>query len=358
MANIVRDVFKDYKEQNNIIDAEIENVNLFKKSKKLEVKLKTVKSLNIRDIESFEKYLTERFQIEKVEFDINVLNVNETTNFDEKLKEDWKCIVSYLSKKIPLTKAILKSSSVEIKDNKVIVVLENKNAEFLHSYEMDKELEKIIKNTYGRKVKVEYKENITEEGLKKQSEYLEKLEKNACQDLMNEINLQNEIAAQIKQKEKEAKEAETQEDGKKPLIFGRTDKIKEQVVKIEDLTSDYGRVALEGKVISVDSRELKNGKTLAMFNVYDGTSTITCKSFIEADKAGQVIGRLKQAKRVKIQGNAQYDNFAKELRSYCKYNHRNARYRGSKENGFCKRKKSRTPSSYSNESNGWSNICY
>lgn len=50
-----------------------------------------------------------------------------------------------------------------------------------------------------------------------------------------------------------------------------------------------------------------------MFNIYDGTSTITCKSFVEAEKAPTVLQRLKEAKRLKISGNAQYDNFAKEL---------------------------------------------
>ena len=117
----------------------------------------------------------------------------------------------------------------------------------------------------------------------------------------------------MENQEKELKQLEDEEEGKNPLILGRTDKIKDQIVKIADLTPDYGRVAIEGKVISVDAKELKNGKTLAMFNIYDGTSTITCKSFVEAEKASKVLGRLKEAKRLKISGNAQFDNFAKEL---------------------------------------------
>ena len=36
MSNIVKDVFKDYKGQGNILEAQIENINLFKKSKKIE----------------------------------------------------------------------------------------------------------------------------------------------------------------------------------------------------------------------------------------------------------------------------------------------------------------------------------
>ena len=319
MLNAVKDVFKDYKEENNIIDAKIENINLFKKSKILEIDLQTEKCIKIGEISNFEEYLKNRFQIQKVSINIkneekgDARGVHGSPIFHQELKKDWKDIVEYLSKKFVFTKAILNTSEVEAEENKVIVILNTKNAEFLRSYEIDKEIEKIVHNLYGVKCKVEYRENITEETIKKQSEYLEELEKDACQNLMHEINMQNEIASQIEKQKKEAEEIQNEDESKSPLILGRTDKIKDQIVKIADLTPDYGKVAIEGKVISVDSRELKNGKTLAMFNVYDGTSTITCKSFVEAEKASTVMERLKEAKRLKISGNAQFDNFAKEL---------------------------------------------
>ena len=315
MLNVVKEVFKDYKETNNILDAKIENINLFKKSNKLEINLFSEKSITLDEIDRFEEYLKTRFQIQKIELNVEMRGKGDSPLFPSEIKNDWKSIVKYISKKYPLTKAILNSSDVEKKDNKLIVLLNTKNADFLHSYEIDKEIEKIINNVYGLKIKVEFQENITEDTIKKQSEYLEELEKSACEDLMHEINMQNEIAAQIEKQKKEAEEQQIkdEEEGKTPLILGRTDKIKDQIVKISDLTPDYGRVAIEGKVISVDSRELKNGKTLAMFNIYDGTSTITCKSFIDAEKASRVMGRLKEAKRLKIAGNAQFDNFAKEL---------------------------------------------
>ena len=186
---------------------------------------------------------------------------------------------------------------LEVEGNKVIIVLRTKSIDFLHSYKIDKEIEHIIYNLYGVKTKVECIEDLTEDLILEQEKYLENLEKIACSDIMNEINIQNEIAKELEQKKKEAKEQENSEEGKTNLIFGRTDKIKDQVVKISDLTTDYGRVSIEGKVISVDSRELKNGKDLVMFNVYDGTSTITCKSFVTQDKANSVIRKTKRNKK-------------------------------------------------------------
>ena len=313
MLNEVKDVFKDYKEQSNILDAKIEKINLFKKSNKLEINLIAEKQITLQEFESFEEYLKQRFQIEKISLNIKFGKKGDRPLFCQELKNGWDSIVKYISKKYPLIKAILDKSNVDVEDNKVIVFLDTKNAYFLHNYEIDKEIEKIIENIYGFKIKVEFKENITEDTLKKQSKFLEELEKNACEDLIHKISVQNEITLQMEKQKKETEMLENQEERKNPLILGRTDKVKDKIVKISDLTPDYGRVAIEGKVISVDSKELKNGKTLAMFNIYDGTSTITCKAFIEAEKVDKVMLRLKDAKRLKIAGNAQFDNFAKEL---------------------------------------------
>lgn len=297
MSNIIKDVFKDYNEENNIINAEVESINLFKKSKKIEIELKTKKPLKICEISSFEDYLKNRFKIQKVS--INVKNDEKGARplFPQNLKEDWQDIVDYLSKNFPLCKPILGTSSIEVEGNKVIVLLRTKGADFLNSYDIDKEIEHIVSNLYGEKCKLEYEEKISEDIIKEQEKYLENLEKIACDDLMYEINVQNEIAKEIEAKEKEAKEELNNDETKIPLIFGRTDKIKDQIVKIADLTTDYGRVAIEGKIISVDSRQLKNGKTLAMFNIYDGTSTITCKSFIEQDKVEEVMRKIKFCKK-------------------------------------------------------------
>ncbi len=47
--------------------------------------------------------------------------------------------------------------------------------------------------------------------------------------------------------------------------------------------------------------------------MYDGTSTVTCKAFVEPEKHDGVIKRLKGAKGAKVNGTAQFDPFAKEL---------------------------------------------
>ena len=89
--------------------------------------------------------------------------------------------------------------------------------------------------------------------------------------------------------------------------------IKEPLVKITDLNAESGMVALQGEVIKIEDRELKSGKVLLSIDLYDGTSTLTCKAFANGDQAKKVIGRLKNAKGIKLAGKAGLDTFSKEL---------------------------------------------
>ena len=98
-----------------------------------------------------------------------------------------------------------------------------------------------------------------------------------------------------------------------PLILGNSINIQEPLVKIEDLGVEDGKVALQGEVIYSEDRTLKSGKTLFSFDLYDGTSTITCKAFLEKDKAKKIMKRITSAKGVKVSGTAGMDSFANEL---------------------------------------------
>lgn len=306
MSNAVREVFNDYTKGSNILDAIIENVNLYKKTNKLEIDLKTDKKINVGEIYYFEEYLKNQFKIETVDIEFNY-----TVDIENTIEQDWENIEKYLSKNFPLIKTILQGSRVEIDGNTVFVVLKTTNSAFLHSYNIDKVLEDLIQKLYNKKMKVQYKEEVEEDFEEKQKQYLEQLGKDACKTII----ANNKTNGEFLQAEAEENQTINKLDIDDPVIIGRNANIKEQVVKIKDLTPDYGKVALEGKVISTDSRELKNGKTLAMFNLYDGTSTITCKSFIDPKKQDLegILKRIKNSGRLKIQGNAAYDNFAKEI---------------------------------------------
>ena len=63
----------------------------------------------------------------------------------------------------------------------------------------------------------------------------------------------------------------------------------------------------------MEDKELKSGKILLSFDLYDGTSTLTCKAFLDKNKAKKIIKRIEKAKGIKIEGNVQMDKFSDEL---------------------------------------------
>lgn len=104
---------------------------------------------------------------------------------------------------------------------------------------------------------------------------------------------------------------EEQEDT--PLILGTSQNITEPLVKVQDLGVDDGKISLQGEVIFTEDRTLKSGKTLFSFDLYDGTSTITCKAFLNKENAKKIMKRIQSAKGIKIAGTAQMDTFSNEL---------------------------------------------
>ena len=312
MAGLAKEIFKDYKEENCILETVVENVNLFKKSNILEVNLSSENKISIRDLFSFEMYLKKRFNLNGIKLNINYIKQIE---FD--LESDWEDIIKYVVYKYPSTKAILNDTKLEIQDKTVIVHLNVKGEEILTARGIDKAIERIIEVLYNKNVKVKFNDDNKND--EQQIEYLKHLEEVAIENAKKEmLEHKAQVAAAteplpIEETKVENDESVVSSEERSPLILGRSEKIKEEIIKIKDITADIGKIALQGDIISAESRELRTGKVLAMFNVYDGTSTITCKAFIEAEKAKKVMDRISNAKGVRVAGTAQFDPYAKEI---------------------------------------------
>ncbi len=318
MAQLAKEIFKDYTEQNIILEAQIDNVNLFKKSNILEINLTSENKISIRDLFSFEIYLKKRFNLSGIK-----LNINYTTIIDFNLENEWEDIVKYVVYKYPSTKAILENTTISVQDRKVTIYLKVKGKEILESRGINKVIERIIEVLYAKKCVVEFDE--TNQNEEKQMEYLKHLEEIAIEDAKKQII---EHKKEEKTESKSNSKSETENDtnvsaSENPLILGRSAKIKEELVQIRDITVDSGKIALQGEIalsstqdgefVLVKSKDVRNGKVLVMFNVYDGTNTITCKAFCESDKAKKIIERLENSKGLKVLGNAQFDPYAKEV---------------------------------------------
>ena len=326
----VKEVFPDFETDEKLLKCKIKKANLYKKENKLALLLVSEEKLGLKSIYLYENYLKNRFRVKDV-----IIKLEGT--FETDIKKEWNNIVSYINIKYPITKAILVNSNIEIDNKNVVVNLAVVGKDFMTSSSFDKIINRAISDLYLKDYKVEFKEKIDEELVKKYEENTKRIERMAIEIAEQEITVEeNNVGAddsvrptkkelvvkgqtgssaptEEKNKPKEVTIENEQHQEETPLIIGRSLNIKEGLVKVEDLSIDSGKISLEGEIINMDSRELKSGKFLVMFDVYDGTSTITCKAFVMPEKVKVVLGRLKNAKGIKLEGTAQFDPFAKEL---------------------------------------------
>ena len=309
----VKDIFKDFTKEGKILETDIETINLFKKSNKLELKLVSDEIIEIAQIYALEEYLKTRFQIEKV-----IIQMNYTMDIDvaQEIEKNWINIMCYMSKRFPLTRELLRKSTLKITENQIIVELQGKGKDILYARGFDTELTELVSDLYGKKYRVIYEDNFSEAQKEEIQKMLEEEEKKVIKKMQSQVVVAKpEAPKQVQDTPKQDKPSEPNppEEENSPLIYGRQPKIKSDLIKVIDISVDTDKVALDGEIIGVDSRELKNGKTLISFKLYDGSSTMVCKVFVTAEQSGKVLSRLQAAKGVKIDGNAKYDPFTKEI---------------------------------------------
>ena len=225
--------------------------------------------------------------------------------------------------------------------NVLKIKLSNTGRSFLQTNNFDKIISGVIENVYGEKYKIQYVENCQ----KKEKNRDELINNILSKEIKTKTEV-NEVNKKIDPKEKkevnktgkdvvkveieQRKKDVPQEEVISQLIYGRNPKEENPITKINDVTVDSGNITIIGKILNVKlddkddninlgikTRELKNGKFLVIFSVYDGTNTINCKAFVVAEKVDYIVKRLKNAPKVKVIGAAQFDPYAKELGILC-----------------------------------------
>ena len=96
------------------------------------------------------------------------------------------------------------------------------------------------------------------------------------------------------------------------VIYGR-DFEDEEILHIEDIIGEMGEVIIRGKVLKADSRDIKNEKSIIMFDVTDFTDTIGVKLFTKTEFKDELLKGVKPGSFVKIKGVVNLDKFDHEL---------------------------------------------
>ena len=357
----IGDLFSDYKTNSNIEDAEIARMNLLKKINTLEIEMQAKEYIEIKEIWYFEKFLRQRFQFEQVHIKIKYAEGVRK----KPIADEWENIVCLMAHKYPLMKPLLLlKSQIEVTENQINVYMKIQGADFLKARKLDRELESVIENIFGKKYIVNIEERINAEEVLKQKEKAKQVQQKAIENVMREAmeaqrmaaekqaqnsgeNMQNNHQQQSYQnpsaqnyEQYPASEMPPIPEGvyndadyamptdadmgyipempenEEPsnIIFGKPSKAKETLFKIKDITSNDSRVTIEGRIVSCECKETKTGKGMLIFEIYDGTGIMNCKTFAkDITEGNEVSEKIQSAKAIKVTGKSGMDAYAGDL---------------------------------------------
>ena len=114
-----------------------------------------------------------------------------------------------------------------------------------------------------------------------------------------------------KTKEKEEYHRPLKRSDNKDVIYGK--EFEEEVIPMSDIIGEIGEVVVHGKIIKVDKREIRNDKTIYIFDLTDFTDTMTIKMFMRNDQVGEIAPDIKEGAFIKVKGLVTIDKFDGEL---------------------------------------------
>lgn len=330
-AKKIGEIFSDYNTNSNIKYAQVKGLNVIKKTKTLQVLVYFDEYIEIKEIWFFEKFLRERFQFRDID-----IKIDYHENVEKKeIKDEWKNIIAYMAHKYPLAKPmLLLKSDIEVTEKEINIYMHIKGADFLKAKGADIELQKLIKNIFGKEYVIDISEKISEEDIKQIKERIEKEEAKLIANI--EEFRQNAIVQQVGEQVPEYNDVDyalptdlegyipgipndaeipvISDEQIKEYILGKPSKAKENNIKIKDITANDGRVTLEGRIVTADVKETKSGKGMIVLELYDGSGTITCKSFSKDLAEGkEIVEKIQNAKAIKLIGKAGLDTYVGDI---------------------------------------------
>ena len=100
-------------------------------------------------------------------------------------------------------------------------------------------------------------------------------------------------------------------DNNPDVIYGRD--FDEDAIEIEKIDGPIGEVVIRGKVLTLETREIRNEKTIVIFSITDFTDTIVVKLFARNDDLDDILDGIGPGKFIKLKGVPNIDKFDGDL---------------------------------------------
>lgn len=289
LSNLIKDEsFNDMENKEIMVD----KVELLKEKMNLIVNIISSNIVKEKDFEKIQGFLQNLFP----DFTI-YLKVKYNVLGDEEYKFNFykENLLDYIRSNIKSSTSWIKDLEFEINSDCLVVFTPN-HAAYYSMFKKDfiNKLEEMLIYEIGFKLPIK----ISDSKLKLEKDFL------SIKD-----NEEKTMAAKII---KDVKENPTNNTIKnKNYVYGK--RIKDLPIKIKDVNLETGKCVIEGEIFDLETRDIKNNKTLITFNISDKTNSITAKCFLPNKDASEFLINIEDDSFVRIQGNITFDNYSRSI---------------------------------------------
>lgn len=97
----------------------------------------------------------------------------------------------------------------------------------------------------------------------------------------------------------------------KDIFYGRN--FEGEETAISDIIGEMGEVVVRGQITEMETREIRNEKTIVMFAITDFTDTIRAKVFTKNERLPELLDKLKTGNFIKLKAVALMDQFEHDI---------------------------------------------
>ncbi|MEO3945062.1 PolC-type DNA polymerase III [Gorillibacterium sp. CAU 1737] len=288
-AEVPQDVVASY-----FADGYIEQVEVNEGNKAWTIHLMKERLVPADVYRSFCRMIQEKIQpIAKVRF---IIRYGESCPTEQLVEEYWSMLIEWVQREEVSINGWLTKAKMEAAGSRITLhLLDRIGLDLARKKQLDQLIIRFFRDFFGQECQVTLvmSENREQE-LEQFAKQIEEEGNSVVQEIFTSIEKENESG---KQAEAEIK-----------LMLGY--EIRDTPVPIQTIQDVEKKITIQGMVFNLDSRELKNGNTLFMFNLTDFTDSIMVKAFARNKDDAKIYGLLANGKWIRTRGKVEYDTFS------------------------------------------------
>jgi DNA polymerase-3 subunit alpha (Gram-positive type) len=242
---------------------------------------------------SFCRHIREQFaHIARIHF---VIHFSDEVDTRSLVEEFWPMCVEWLQREMPSVNGWLARADIEVPGSAMHVrVIDGTMLEFARKRGIDAMIGTFFGRYFGRELRVSF-------GVQESRE--EQLERFQQQILEEERAFTQQLMAQPEADPG----ADAPPEAELRLVFGH--EIKDDPVPIQQIQEEEPKVTIQGTILKLEEKELRNGLTLFQWILTDFTDSLTVKAFARNKEDLRVLKLLAEGKWVRVRGRVEHDRF-------------------------------------------------